>query len=145
MLVYDGLEQWLRENNMSIAELGRLTGKRTGYWSEVLGRTKGLSTDMFCKLCEVTGLPVERLVHWYSDRSSDLRKDYRSGDVRFDRLIALFESTKMGRAEFSLAAGLNRDCISGIYAGKKPRIETVRKLAEYLGVKPGDLFEIVEK
>ena len=145
MLVYDGLEKWLAENNMSIAEFGRLTGKRTGYWSEVLGRTKGLSTDMFCKLCEVTGLPVESLVHWYSDKSSDLRKDYRNGVVTFSKLIALFEKTGMGRAEFSLAAGLNRDCISGIYAGKKPRIGTIKKIAEYLGVKPTDLFEIIEK
>lgn len=144
MLVYDGLEKWLRENDMSVAELGRLTGKRSGYWSAVLGRTKGLSTDMFCRLCEVTGLPVERLVHWYSDKSFDLRKGYRNGDVRFSRLIGLFEKTGMGRAEFSLAAGLNRDCISGIYAGKKPRIGTVKKIAKYLGVKPADLFEIIE-
>lgn len=144
MLVYDGLEKWLRENNMSIAEFGRLTGKRSGYWSAVLGRTKGLSTDMFCKICEVTGLLVERLVHWYSDKSSDLRKDYRNSVVKFDKLIELFERTGMGRAEFSLAAGLNRDCISGIYAGKKPRIGTVKKIAEYLGVKPTDLFEIIE-
>lgn len=144
MLVYDGLEKWLRENNMSIAEFGRLTGKRSGYWSAVLGRTKGLSTDMFCKICEVTGLPVERLVHWYSDKSFDLRKDYRNSVVKFDKLLELFERTGMGRAEFSLAAGLNRDCISGIYAGKKPRIGTVKKIAEHLGVKPTDLFEIIE-
>lgn len=145
MLVYYGLEEWLKSKGLSITDFAKMTGTKPSYWTGILGRTAGASLSAVDMMCRATGLSIKELVKWYPDKQKDFRKVYRENDVKFDRLMKLVEESGKDKYEIALSARLNRDAILRIQAGTKPRVETVKKLADYFGVLPTDLFEVVRK
>ena len=145
MLVYYGLEKWLKDKDLTITEFSKMTGTKPSYWTGILNRTAGASLESVDLMCKVTGLSVKELVKWYPEKQKDFRKVYMENRVKFDKLISLVNSKGEDKKQIAIKAGVNRDAILRIEAGKKPRIETIKRIAEYLEVSPTDLFEIDRK
>lgn len=145
MLVYDGLEEWIVNSGMTGKEFAESIGV-TGSLSTLFLRKSGTKTFTFDKICEVTGLPVEKLVRWVPDDIEDIGKNYRENEVYFDKLFELIKDRKISAREVARKAGLSVHFFLDINTkkkkGRKLYIKTVKTLAEYFNVEPTDLFEI---
>lgn len=145
MLVYDGLEEWLNKNGMSETELAKKIGSEN-ILSRILRRSRGTQTFTVNKICEVTGLPVEKLVRWVPEDTEDIGKSYRENEVYFDKLFELIKSRKTSINKTEREVGLSINFFHQLNTkrrkGVKLSIKTLKALAEYFNVEPTDLFEI---
>ncbi len=145
MLVYDGLEEWLNKNGMTETELSKKIGN-CDIVSGLLSRRRGAKTFTVNKICEVTGLPVEKLVRWVPDDTEDIRKSYRENEVYFDKLFELIKSRKISIREAERRLGVWYGYFDKINTKKKKggkmEIKLLKSIAEYFNVEPTDLFEI---
>lgn len=147
MLVYDGLEEWIVNSGMERKEFSESVGVAEGFLASIhTGRRIGITSFTFDKICEATGLPVEKLVHWVSDDTEDIRKPYKDSEVYFDKLLELIKSKKISVKEAERKSGFRRGYLSEVNTkrkkGKKLSIKSLKALAEYFNVEPTDLFEI---
>lgn len=145
MLVYDGLEEWLDKSGMTRKDFADSIGL-TGSLSNLFSRRVGVKTFTFNKICEVTGLPVKKLVRWVPDDTEDMGKSYRENEVYFDKLFELIKSRKISVKEAERRVGLSWGFLEKLNTkkkkGRKLSIKTLKSIAECFNVEPTDLFEI---
>lgn len=145
MLVYDGLEEWIEKSGMTGKEFAESIGV-TGSLSTLFLRKSGTKTFTLDKICEVTGLPVEKLVRWVPDDTEDIGKSYRENAVYFDKLFELIKSKKISVKEAERRVGFCNGYLSEVNTkrrkGKKIPSNSLKAFAEYFDVEPTDLFEI---
>ena len=145
MLVYDGLEEWIENNGMAETELAKKIGSRD-ILSRLFRRSGDTQTFTFDKICEITGLPVEKLVRWVPDGTEDVRKSYRENAVYFDKLFELIKDRKISINKTERETGFSINFFHSLNTkkrtGKKLSIKSLKVLAEYFNVEPTDLFEI---
>lgn len=145
MLVYDGLEEWLNKNGVAETELAKKIGSRD-ILSRLFRRSGDTQTFTFDKICEVTGLPVEKLVRWVPDDTEDIRKNYKDSEVYFDKLFELIKDRKISINKTERETGFSLNFFHRLNTrkrtGKKLSIKSLKTLAEYFNVEPTDLFEI---
>lgn len=145
MLVYDGLEEWIEKSGMAETEFAKKIGSRD-ILSRLFRRSGNTQTFTFDKICEITGLPVEKLVRWVPDSTEDIKKSYRESVVYFDKLFEVIKSKKISVKEAERRIGLCYGYFDKINTkkrkGHKMEIKSLKALAEYFNVEPTDLFEI---
>lgn len=146
MIVFTELEKWLKQNGISLQDFASRIGVDYNMLLMTLKREACFSLKVLDRVCEVTGLPIERIITWYPDNTYDIGKAYRENDVSYEKMYAIMK--ERGYTEYLLAKSTGMS-INYFYcmkrANKKMSIDVIKKVAEFLQVKPTDLFEIIEK
>jgi transcriptional regulator with XRE-family HTH domain len=146
MIVVTGIENWLKEKGISKAEFARKLGISEGGLNTVLRRDSTFELKFLNKVCEITGLSVGQVITWYPDDIYDIGRAYRENDVSYEKMYAIMK--ERGYTEYLLAKSTGMS-INYFYCMKrenrKMSIDVIKKVAEFLQVKPTDLFEIIEK
>lgn len=139
------LENWIKDNGMSKADLAKKIGITTDSLQRVLRRDSCFKLNLLDKLCEATGLSVEQLVIWYPDDTYDMAKAYKKNNVSYEKLFALMK--EKGYSDYALSKAIDK-CVDYIgkvrRTGNKVSIDSIKQIADLFQVKPTDLFEIIE-
>lgn len=145
MIIFDGLKEWLKENDVSLRDFSKKIGVTYASLLSVLRRESNFRLDIVDKLCEVTGLSIGQLITWYPDDTYDMAKAYKKNSVSYEKLFALMK--EKGYSDYALSKAIGK-CVDYIgkvrRAGNKVSIDSIKQIADLFQVKPTDLFEIIE-
>ena len=145
MIVFNNLEKWMESEGVSREEFAERLGITRNYLDAVLRRDIEMSLKFLDKLCEVTGFTVGQAITWFPDSTYDMAKAYRENDVSFEKMYAIMKERGYTEYALSKALGFGINFMYELRRRGKARISSIKKIAEFLQVKPTDLFEIIEK
>lgn len=138
MISYEPMQKMLKKRGKSFSSLCKTTG---------LGscNTKNtyIKTDTLNKICSMLKCAVEDVVSVVTDDSCmESRVKYLNSDVEFSPLFKTLKDRGLSMQKASLEAGFSASTIFNITIGKKPRYDTLKRLAAYLNVAPEDLYSV---
>lgn len=146
MLVYDGLRDWIDKNNLHCSELLGEGEKVSSIVSSLLCGISCGTTKTLNRLCEVTGLEIEQLVRWVPDSTKRISDIYRDKEPCYDRMLAILKEKNISKKDLSDLTGISMGTIGKGFNTQKKKgavlsYDTLKKIADVLGVSPLDLFE----
>lgn len=145
MIILDGFEEWIKSSGLTRSEIASRLGVSINCFNTALRTRSGFKTEILDKICELTGLTIEKLMTWYPDNTRDLAREYNQKNVSYEKLFALMKEKGYSDYALSKAIGKNVNYIGIVRRlGNKIGIDMIKKIAELFQVKPTDLFEIIE-
>lgn len=111
------------------------------YINAISGRCL-VTTSTLDKFCKLLNARVDQLVMWVPDDTVDHKKEYNDHDVSTDKMFALMAERSITMYKAAADIGLGINTLGRIKHGMKPKYDTIKKMAEYLSVKPTDLYEL---
>lgn len=144
MLTFRPMENMVKSRNISLRAMFNGTGISRGTYSNIINGTNIPDVKTLDKLCKLLHARVDQLVMWVPDDIVDHKKEYNEHDVSVDKMFAVMSERGITMYKVSKDIGLGINTLGRIKHGLKPRYDTIKKLADYLSLKPTDLYDLVE-
>lgn len=146
MLVYDGLRDWVGENYKTVKEFCKKSGLSEVTVNLAVSGRGGIKTETLNEICNVTGLKIEQIVRWVPNSTKRISDIYRDKEPCYDKLVKVLKERGISKTDLSMITGIALNTICrGLNTQKKKgavlSYDTLRKIADVLGVSPLDLFE----
>lgn len=142
MLTFRPMENLVKSSNIPVRKILKDNNISSSVYENIIsGRTvpTAATLDKFCKLLNAR---VDQLVMWVPDDIVDHKKEYNDHDVSTDKMFALMAERSITMYKAAADIGLGINTLGRIKHGMKPKYDTIKKMAEYLSVKPTDLYEL---
>lgn len=145
MIIFDGFEKWIKESGLKRAEIAEKLGINLTTLNLSLRTRTGFKTEVLDRICSLTGLSIEQLMTWYPDTTIDLAREYKENDVNYEKLFILMKEKDLSDYALSKAVGKSISYINSVRRkGRKISTDTLKQIADFLQVKPTDLFDIIK-
>lgn len=144
MLTFRPMENLVKEKGIPINKLFTGSGITQPTYNGIISNRITPTTSTLDKLCKLLHARVDQLVMWVPDDIVDHKKEYNEHDVSVDKMFAVMAERGITMYKVSKDIGLGINTLGRIKHGLKPRYDTIKKLADYLSLKPTDLYDLVE-